>query len=134
MNTEKKLTEQQQRVEELLSKGTIPYELFPIVISLLLHKVCDIEAMMQTLTRSTDNTQEDLVDIKIASKILGLAESTIRSKVSRRELPYHKPKNSKKLLFSRKELMLYLESGRVKTVDEVYQDASIKIKGGCKNV
>ncbi len=128
MNTEKKSTEQQQRVEELLSKGTIPYELFPIVISLLLHKVCDIEAMMQTLTRSTDNTQEDLITVKKASLLLGLAESTVRSKVSRRELPFHKPKNSKKLLFSRKELMEYLKSGRVKTSDEVYNDATIKIK------
>lgn len=133
MNTEKKSTEQQQRVEELLSKGTIPYELFPIVISLLLHKVCDIEAMMQTLTRSTDNTQEDLITVKKASLLLGLAESTVRSKVSRRELPFHKPKNSKKLLFSRKELMEYLKSGRVKTSDESYRDASIIIKGGSKN-
>lgn len=82
---------------------------------------------------SSQETQEDLITVKKASLLLGLAESTVRSKVSRRELPFHKPKNSKKLLFSRKELMEYLKSGRVKTSDESYRDASIIIKGGSKN-
>lgn len=117
-----------------MEKSTVTFDNLPSFVNQLLNKVCNIETMLLKQAEKSETSQEDLITVKKASELLGLAESTIRSKVSRRELPYHKPKNSKKLLFSRKELMLYLESGRVKTVDEVYQDASIKIKGGCKNV
>lgn len=56
---------------------------------------------------SFQETKEDLITVKKASLLLGLTESTVRNKVSRKQLPFHKHENSKKILFSKKELIEY---------------------------
>lgn len=57
--------------------------------------------------------------IETASKITGLAISTIRTKCHLGEMPYFKPPGTKKLQFNRAELIAWMESSKVKTMDEM---------------
>jgi excisionase family DNA binding protein len=61
--------------------------------------------------------------IEEASKITGLAISTIRSKCNLRKIPFFKPKGTKKLQFKRTELLEWMESGKIKSITE--QEADI---------
>ena len=65
---------------------------------------------------STDSP-EQLFTVQEAAEFLNLTVPTIYSKVSRGELPVMK--RSKRLYFSRIELMDYLKAGRKKTNTEV---------------
>lgn len=134
MTNSNPITNQKTSAEELLEKGTIPFELFPLVLSLILNDVCKIKSMLQTQTELTHIETDDLLTIKEASKLLGLSVPTLYSKVSRREIPFSKPNGTKQLYFSKSELLDFIKTGRVKTTVEVFRDADIKIKGkGVKN-
>jgi excisionase family DNA binding protein len=79
--------------------------------------------LKQQKTPSEQTTPPDeLLNIQQAAKLLSLAVPTIYSKVSKGELPVMK--RSKRLYFSRMELMEYLKEGRKKTNTEI--DASAK--------
>ncbi|MDD4575278.1 MAG: helix-turn-helix domain-containing protein [Bacteroidales bacterium] len=119
------------REEALCSSLKVTHENFPSVISQLFKEVTDLKYLLLMQLKQTEAPQQDLIPIKEACEMLNLSLPTIYSKCSRREIPYHKPKGTKKLFFSRTELMEYLGNGRVKTADEVYNDVSIKIKKGC---
>ena len=58
------------------------------------------------------DTSSDTLDLKKASELTGLSSSTIYSKVSRFEMP--SLTRGRPLLFSKKELMSWLEAGRPK--------------------
>lgn len=62
--------------------------------------------------------QSNLIYIEEASIITGYAKSTIRKKCHYGELPYYKPKNSKRLVFKRDELLEWMESGRHQRLSE----------------
>jgi excisionase family DNA binding protein len=53
-----------------------------------------------------------------ASRITGLAVSTIRTKCHLNEIPYNKPKGTKLLRFKRDELMEWMSSNKCKTTSE----------------
>ena len=63
----------------------------------------------------------DTVDIHVAALILCRSESTIRSKVSKGELP--SITRGKPLLFSKEQLMKYLKSRYRKTIAEIDAEA-----------
>lgn len=64
---------------------------------------------------------EQLLSIQQAAEFLSLSVPTLYSKVSRGELPVMK--RSKRLYFSRTELMEYIKEGRKKTNAEIEQEA-----------
>lgn len=65
--------------------------------------------------------QEQLLTIQETAEFLNLTVPTIYSKVSKGELPVMK--RSKRLYFSRTELMEYLKEGRKKSIVEIEQEA-----------
>jgi excisionase family DNA binding protein len=65
-----------------------------------------------SLDKEPTKHQSNLIFIEEASIIIGLAKSTIRKKCHYGELPYYKPKNTKRLVFKRDELLEWMESGR----------------------
>ena len=77
----------------------------------------------------TDQT-EQLLTIQEAAEFLSLSVPTLYSKVSKGELPVMK--RSKRLYFSRTELLDYLKVGRKKSNAEIEQEAKayLKNKGG----
>lgn len=76
--------------------------------------------------------QDELLTIQQASKLLNLSVATIYSKVSRNELPVMK--RSKRLYFSRTELIDYLKAGKRKSSSEIEAeaDAYLSNKKGLK--
>lgn len=64
---------------------------------------------------------DNLILLPRAAQILGIAETTVYSKVCRKEIPYIK--RGKRLFFSEKELYDYLMQGKVKTADEIDREA-----------
>lgn len=76
-----------------------------------------------------ENTDQ-LMTIKEAAKFLNLTVPTIYSKVSRKEIPFMK--RSKRLYFSKEELLAYIKEGRIGTNDEYQGENFLKQKGGKK--
>lgn len=88
----------------------------------------EVVRKLSLLNNSNNNElQDDIININGASMITGLSVPTIYSKVSKREIPFSKPKGSKRLYFSKSELTEFIKTGRVKTAEEVYRDAEISI-------
>ena len=77
--------------------------------------------------KQTDKEQQDeLLTVQQAADFLKLTVPTIYSKVSRGELPVMK--RSKRLYFSRVELMEYLKEGRKLTNTEIEAEAETYLK------
>lgn len=69
----------------------------------------------------TTDQPEQLLTVQEAAQFLNLTVPTIYSKVSKGELPVMK--RSKRLYFSRTELLEYLKDGRKKSNAEIEQEA-----------
>ena len=69
----------------------------------------------------TTEQHEQLLTIQEAAQFLNLTVPTLYSKVSKGELPVMK--RSKRLYFSRTELIQYLKEGRKKSNTEIEQEA-----------
>ena len=63
--------------------------------------------------------QDELGGVELAARVTGLAIPTIYSKASRRELPHSKPEGSKQLVFSKRELEMWMRTGKRRTHAEI---------------
>lgn len=86
------------------------------------HRLANIENILSDLKRinnevvvPSDNV-EDIGGIILAGQITGLAKPTIYALVSHKMIPCMK--KGKRLYFSRKELITWIQSGRKKTLAE----------------
>lgn len=90
------------------------------------------KALKETPPQTVDSTEhpERLFTIQEAAEFLNLTVPTLYSKVSKGELPVMK--RSKRLYFSRTELLEYLKAGRKKSNTEINREADtyLKKKGG----
>jgi excisionase family DNA binding protein len=80
----------------------------------------------------SESLSNDLLNIQQAAKFLNLSVPTVYTKVSQKELPFMK--RSKRLYFSKQELIQYLKKGRRKTKEEIEAEAvnSLKKRKGQK--
>ena len=101
---------------------TLTFDQLPNAVQQLADKLENIE---QLLKKRSDQPPppppEQLLTIQEAAKFLSLSVPTIYSKVSKGELPVMK--RSKRLYFSRTELLQYLKAGRKKSNAEIEQEA-----------
>jgi excisionase family DNA binding protein len=70
---------------------------------------------------------DEYLNVKQVSELIGLEESTIYALTSQRRIPHYKP--SKKLLFSKHEILDWLKDYRCRTIDEM-SDIQNSRKGG----
>lgn len=77
---------------------------------------------------------EQLLNIQEAANFLSLKIPTVYSKVSRGELPVCKAPGSKRLYFSRDELLQYIKQGRKKSNAEIDTEAEAYFQKGGNNV
>ena len=96
------------------------FDQLPAVVSQLSRKLDKIE---QLLIQQNDLSEpsDQLFTVHEAAEFLSLAVPTVYALASRSELPYMK--RSKRLYFSRLELMDYLKDGRKKTTIEIQEEA-----------
>lgn len=87
------------------------FDQLPEMVSKILEKVELLEELLleQTINK---NDQEEMLNIKDAAVFLGLSVPTLYSKVSRKEIPYHKP--GKRLYFQKSELLDWIKSTVIK--------------------
>lgn len=77
------------------------------------------------------NDPEALLTIQQAANLLNLTVPTMYSKVSKGELPVMK--RSKRLYFSRTELLEYLKAGKKKTFAEIEAEAETYLSNNKKS-
>lgn len=80
----------------------------------------------------TTDQPEQLLTIQEAAEFLSLTVPTMYSKVSKGELPVMK--RSKRLYFSRTELLDYLKDGRKKSNAEIEQEAKAYLSNNRKGL
>lgn len=89
----------------------ISFEEMPDMIAKISSKLESIESLLREHHQNPAMVDEDLIlGVKETAEFLGLSIQTIYSKVSRGDLPFMK--RSKKLYFSKLELMDYLKQGK----------------------
>ena len=76
------------------------------------------------IQQTSEQNLPDLGGIALAEEITGWAKATIYTKVHFRTIPFIKKEGTKKLFFSRKELLDWLRSGKKKTKAEIAQEAT----------
>ena len=108
-----------------------PFELIEARLNSIENLILDLKRQPNKVEPT--EAPEQLLTVQEASEFLSLTVPTIYSKVSKGELPVMK--RSKRLYFSRIELLDYLKEGRKKSNAEIEAEASdyllnAKKKGG----
>ncbi len=109
-------------MDKLKFKGMIILQLDSEQLSNLIQ--CSVRKVLkETQPKTVEPTDqlEQLLTIQEAAEFLSLTVPTMYSKVSKGELPVMK--RSKRLYFSRTELLEYLKDGRKKSNAEIEQEA-----------
>lgn len=100
----------------------LTFDQLPIAVNQLYIKLESIEKLLSKSNEPQPIEQPDqLLTIQQAAEFLSLAVPTLYSMVSRGDLPVMK--RSKRLYFSRIELINYLKQGRRKTHAEIEAEA-----------
>ena len=108
-------------------------------LELVIIPVADLEKRIHRLIQehfpnSRENTKEpedEIFSLKGTAKFLELAPSTIYNYVSNGDIPYSK--RGKKLYFSKKDLLTWIKSSRVKCNSEIEVEAQEYLKKGVNN-
>lgn len=112
----------------------LTFDQLPKAVTMLTKEVSDLKKLLlEKCEQHPTEAPEQLLSIQEAARFLNLTVPTIYSKVSKGELPVMK--RSKRLYFSRTELLDYLKEGRKKSNAEIEAEASdyllnAKKKGG----
>lgn len=109
----------------------ITFEKLPQAVTLLFDKLSNIEKMLLENQNNSQSTNDELLTIQQAGAYLNLSVPTMYGLTQRAEVPFMK--KSKRLYFSKAELLDWLQKGRCKTIAETNQQASnyfSKKKGG----
>jgi excisionase family DNA binding protein len=95
------------------------FENLPAVVNELQNDVTWIRRFLQQQESQGQNpsTEGKFLTVPEAAQFLGLAIQTIYGLISRKQIPYMK--RQKRVYFSRAELTAWIESGRIKTRDEI---------------
>lgn len=107
-----------------------PFEVIEARLSSIENLILDLKHKPQTV-KPTDQP-EQLLTIQQAAEFLSLSVPTMYSKVSKGELPVMK--QSKRLYFSRTELMQYLKDGRKKSNADIEQEAKAYLSNNKKGL
>ena len=101
----------------------LSFEQLPKAVTMLAKEVSEIKLLLtEKREQATTEQLEQLLNVQEAAQFLNLTVPTIYSKVSKGDLPVMK--RSKRLYFSRTELLDYLKEGRRKTNAEIEEEAN----------
>lgn len=115
-----------------MNSQNLSFDQLPSAVSQLSSKLDRIEKLLLSKT-SLEPDQNELLTIDEAAKFLNLAKQSIYGKVSRNEIPVLKPAGTKRLYFSKTDLLAYLKAGRIRTRDEIKANAGQCLLNKSKN-
>jgi len=96
------------------------FDSLPQVVQELNAKIDNIMLFLQSA--KPDVKQSDLLTIQEAASFLNLSKNTLYNKANKNELPYMK--KGKRLYFSRAELMAYIKSGKISSIQEIQEQSN----------
>jgi len=99
----------------------LTFDKLPEAVTMLTKEVSELKRLLIEKQEQPTDQPEQLLTIQEAAEFLSLAVPTMYSKVSKGELPVMK--RSKRLYFSRTELLEYIKDGRKKSNAEIEQEA-----------
>lgn len=105
---------------------TITFETLPNAIHLLTNEVNEIKRMLLNQSNENQKEPDQLLTIQQAGELLNLSVPTLYSKVQRAEIPVCK--QGKRLYFSKQDLLVWIKSGRRKTIEETSNEADQYLK------
>ena len=95
----------------------LSFDSLPQVVYDLNAKIDSIMLLLQSA--KPDVKESDLLTINEAALFLNLSKNTLYNKVNKNELPYMK--KGKRLYFSRAELITYIKSGKISSINEIQE-------------
>ena len=96
----------------------ITFDQLPTAVQQMSAKLDRLELLITNLpTSNTEKEEDQLLTVSQTATFLNLTIPTIYGKVSKRETPFMK--RSKRLYFSKTELMDYLRKGKSSSMDEL---------------
>lgn len=98
----------------------LTFEQLPEAVALLLEKVSRMESLLEDMPRESVQVIR-MLTVTEAAELLHISVQALYTKVSRREIPVHKP--GKRLYFNRDELLEWMMGGRLKTNTEIQEQA-----------
>ena len=100
----------------------LTFDKLPEAVTMLTKEVSELKRLLiEKQEQAPTEPAEKLLNVQEAAEFLNLTVPTMYSKVSKGELPVMK--RSKRLYFSRTELLEYLKDGRKKSNAEIEQEA-----------
>jgi len=115
----------------------ITFNDMPALCEEMLHTIQRLDESVQSLLRAKEsqpeqmNNDTDILTIDEAAHFLGLAKSTLYSKVCRREIPHIKKGN--RLYFSKQELNDWLKAGQRPMIHDITRSAIQHIAAHMRN-
>lgn len=100
-----------------------PFEVIETRLSSIENLILDLKNKPVSSDQIEESDQ--LLTVQEAASFLGLTVPTIYSKKSKGELPVCKPNGSKKLYFSKQDLIQYVKAGQQKSNIEIKKEAEI---------
>ena len=104
----------------------VTFDNLPRVVGELAKEISEIKRLLLEKTGEPQLEPEQLLTIQEASKILNVSVPTIYGYVHRAEIPVCK--RSKRLYFSRQDLLCWIKEGRKKTSAEISAEADCYVK------
>jgi excisionase family DNA binding protein len=109
----------------------LTFDKLPQAVILLFDKLSNIEKMLLENQNNSQSNNDELLTIQEAGAYLNLSVPTMYGLTQRAEVPFMK--KSKRLYFSKSQLLEWLHTGKRKTLAETSKEASQylnKKKGG----
>jgi len=103
-----------------------PFETIDARLSNIENLLLDLKLSPKELNHQSN--ADKLLTIKEAGEFLHLSVATLYGYVSRNDIPFSKRPNSKRLWFSKQELVEWLKTGRKKTISEINAEANTYLK------
>jgi len=105
----------------------------PKAVTMLTNEVSELKRLLIEKQEQPPTEQpEQLLTVQEAAEFLSLTVPTLYSKCSKNELPYMK--RSKRLYFSRTELLEYIKAGHKKSNAEIEQEAEAYLSNNKKGL
>ncbi|MFW6275138.1 MAG: helix-turn-helix domain-containing protein [bacterium] len=100
----------------------ITFDNLPQQVSKLNERLDRIETLLSKQVNTTQEPEDQFLTIEEAAEFLKLAPTTMYGLVQRGSIP--SMKRSKRLYFSKKELIEYLKKGRKKSMHDIEAEAN----------
>lgn len=113
-------------------KEGLTLETLPKAFTHLTNEVSEIKRLLLEKSNEQPTETDELLTVQDTAKFLSLSVPTVYTLISRRDVPFMK--RSKRVYFSKLELINYLKLGRKKTMAETASEAENYLKkNGGKN-